>query len=286
MRHFAIALSFCLLTYINKAQDLDISADSIPTYFREIQQATKQHYSLWNKDLYGSLLLVNPQNREVYANEPDSIGTLVKNGDVFKGILPNELSIANTAIEWNGTRWAMIIFPLPNEKSQRVNLLAHELFHRAQPSLGFRIADADNGHLDTKEGRIYFRLELEALRKSILSQTENDRKEHLTNAFIFRKYRNQLFPNTDIAENALELNEGIAEYTGQTVSGLNKKENAPEHFTKNVAMFLNVPTFVRSFAYQTIPMYGYLLSNLKKDWNKDISDKTNLIDYFIKTFKA
>jgi hypothetical protein len=78
----------------------------------------------------------------------------------------------------------------------------------------------------------------------------------------------------------------MAEYTGQTISGLNKKENAPEYFTKNVEMFLNIPTFVRSFAYQTIPMYGYLLSSLKKDWNKDISDKTNLIDYFIKTFKA
>ena len=43
---------------------------------------------------------------------------------------------------------------------------------------------------------------------------------------------------------------------------------------------------MRSFAYITIPAYGYLLCDIKREWNKDISSETNLIDYFIKTFQV
>jgi len=44
------------------------------------------------------------------------------------------------------------------------------------------------------------------------------------------------------------------------------------------------PTFVRSFAYQTIPIYTYLLACKKKRWNREIIINTNLTDYFIKKF--
>lgn len=44
------------------------------------------------------------------------------------------------------------------------------------------------------------------------------------------------------------------------------------------------PTFVRSFAYQTIPIYTYLLACKKKRWNREITINTNLTDYFIKKF--
>jgi hypothetical protein len=47
---------------------------------------------------------------------------------------------------------------------------------------------------------------------------------------------------------------------------------------------LRNPTFVRSFAYQTIPIYGYLLDNTRKGWNREITIKTNLTDYFINAF--
>jgi len=93
-------LLVCTLTTISKAQHLNVNADSIPTYLHELQEATGQHFNLWNMDLYSSLLLVNPETREIYANEPDSKGTLVKTGTLYKGVLPHEISMANTAIEW------------------------------------------------------------------------------------------------------------------------------------------------------------------------------------------
>lgn len=257
--------------------------DSIASYFNEIKVATSKHLQLWSTDLYGPILLVNPDTRQVFANFPDSKGTLLPSGKIYSGFLPNEINIANTAINWNGRSWAMIMLPLPADKQGRINLLAHELFHVSQSSLGFKLFNAENNHLDKPGGRIYLRLELEALRKALQATSKIDRKIHLTNALTFRKYRYILYPGAETTENLLELNEGIAEFTGFVISGRSKKQ-AIEHFEQSIGVFLSNPTFVRSFAYQTIPIYGYLLGNTKKSWNRDITINTNLNDYFVKEF--
>lgn len=257
--------------------------DSAVVYFNEIKTATKQNKNLWNYDLYGPILFVQSDTRQLYANYPDSAGLLKKEGSIYMGILPQEVNIANTSLHWNGKDWAMVMLPLPDNKSDRLNLLAHELFHRAQPALGFKLHNTENNHLDQKDGRIYLRLELEALKSAVLASSPKEIKTHLTNAFIFRGYRYTLYPGADTMENLLELNEGIAEYTGITMSGRIIPE-MQDHFVKSIREFLNNPTFVRSFAYQTTPIYGYLLRNTKKDWNKSITAQTNLTDYFLSVF--
>ncbi len=98
---------------------------------------------------------------------------------------------------------------------------------------------------------------------------------------MFRKYRNILFPGSNETENQLELNEGLAEYTGFVISGRNK-EQTKQHFTDNINSFLKNPTYVRSFAYNTTPVYGYLLSQKDKYWNQKITANSNLTDVFIK----
>ncbi len=264
-------------------QKVSTFEDSIAIYFNEIKVETRKHQQIWAKDLYGPILLVNPNARQLFANFSDTAGILKQVGKIYSGILPNEINIANTAINWNGRRWAMIMLPLPVNKQDRTNLLAHELFHVRQPSLGFQLFNTENNHLDQKDGRIYLRLELEALKKAIQSANEFERKTHLTNALTFRKYRYSLYPGADTTENLLERNEGLAEYTGFVISGRNKKQST-EHFVQSINAFLSNPTFVRSFAYQTIPIYGYLLGNIKKGWNREITIKTNLTNYCIKAF--
>lgn len=257
--------------------------DSADIYFHEIQIATSQNRDLWGMDLYASILLVRPDTREMFANYPDSAGVLKKAESIYSGILPDDVNIANTALDWNSRRWSMVILPLPENKKSRINLLAHELFHVAQPQLGFIAYNPANNHLDQKEGRIYLRLELESLKKAVLADSASKAKEHLTNALIFRKYRYSIYPGADSTENLLELNEGICEYTGVILS-----ERTPQemkiHFVKSIEQFLKRPTFVRSFAYETIPIYGYLLRSTQKDWNQEIDAKTNLTEYFLKAF--
>ena len=120
------------------------------------------------------------------------------------------MNIANTSLHWSGKDWAMVMLPLPTKKQDRINLLAHELFHKAQPSLGFLLFNTENNHLDQKDGRIYLRLELNALKKAVRSSTIKEMNMHLTNALTFRKYRYSVYPKADTTENSLELNEGIA----------------------------------------------------------------------------
>jgi len=274
-----------LLLFIQSlfSQNVVSIQESVKGYFNEIKAATKKHQQIWSTDLYAPIIFVNPGTRQIFSNFSDTAGILSQAGEIYSGILPNEINIANTAINWNGRRWAMIMLPLPVKKQDRTDLLAHELFHVSQPSLGFQTFNTDNNHLDKKDGRIYLRLELEALGKAIQTTNKTERKIHITNALTFRKYRYILYPGADSTENMLELNEGMAEYTGLMHSGRNKKQ-AKEHFEQSMNTFLSNPTFVRSFAYQTIPLYGYLLFSTNNEWNKEITIKSNLANYFIKSF--
>lgn len=283
MKKFYITILLFIFIQTAFGQKVSTFQDSISTYFNEIKDEAKKHQQLWGKDLYGPILLVNPSTRKLFANFPDTAGILRDDDKIYSGILPKEVNIANTSVSWNGKRWAMIMLPLPADKQGRLNLLAHELFHVSQPALGFKLFNNENNHLDQKDGRIYLRLELEALQNAVQTTNENKRKMHLTDALIFRKYRYSLYPGADTTENLLELNEGIAEYTGLVISGRNEKQTI-EHFVKSINSFLRNPTFVRSFAYQTTPIYAYLLAITKKSWNREITVKTNLTDYFIKKF--
>jgi hypothetical protein len=274
---FSFSISYCL------SQPTTDIKDSIIRYITEIKKATTAHSGLWKKNIYGALLFVNPTTRQVYSNYQDSAGVLRLSGQLFEGVLPTEINIANTSLHWSGRNWAMVMLQLPTNKQNRINFIAHELFHRVQKELGFSAFNPDNNHLDTKEGRIYLRLELEALQKSLLAINKVEMKKHLVNAFVFRKQRHSLFASADSTENLLELNEGITEYSGMIMADRNKQETV-KHFIAEMNLFLQNQTFVRSFAYQTTPVYGYLLSLSDKNWNKKINVSTNLTYFFIKAF--
>lgn len=285
MKHIVCAFWGLVLTLDVSAQGVQLSRDSIEAYFREIGLATKAAENLWDRDLYGAILLVDPTDRKVYANELDAEHFLLPDGNIYHGTLPSDMNVANTSVSWLGKNWAMLMLPLPDERQDRINLLAHELFHRAQAELGFTQDNPDNNHLDQKNGRIYLRLELEALRKALLSASEKGSKQPIADALLFREFRHSLYPGAKASENLLELNEGIAEYTGVKVSARNREQTV-EHLVRSMEAFLENPTFVRSFAYQTIPIYGFLLSANERDWNKAVTGQTNLTDYFIRMLKV
>lgn len=277
-----LLLMFCFPLGLTFGQ-VNISTDTVSIYFQEIKENTNYYKDLWNLDLYGPILLVEPKSRVVYANSPDSIGILKQDGEIFSGILPNNVNIANTAINWSGKSWAMIMLPLPENKLERLDLLSHELFHRSQPALGFKMNNPANSHLDQKEGRVYLRLELEALRQALIAKSKSEIIRNLSNAVYFRDHRYSIYQNANSSENSLELNEGLATYTGIYMSGRDNKQ-LEDYFKNKITEFQNYPTFVRSFAYLTIPLYGILLSKTDKFWNKQIDNNTNLTDFFIKSF--
>jgi len=266
----------------NKTDEIEKSEiTKFENLFKDLgKYLTKENGKLWNHQLYGPLLFVNQDNRTIIANEKDTKGILTKNGEIYTGILPNEINIANTAFDWNGKRWTMVMLPLPKDYNERLDLLTHELFHRIQPEIGFaNLYQKSCSHLDNIDGRTYLKLELKKKKKALTTNNENQQKEHINNALLFRAYRHQIFQNAKENENILELNEGLAEYTGTTLSDRNDKD-LKTHYIQAIESLYKNPTFVRSFAYRTIPVYGYYMRQKDETWNLKISEKTNLTDHF------
>ena len=146
--------------------------------FKDLKKSlSNDNGKLWNHQLYGSILLVDKNSRVIIANEPDNKGILTKKGNVYVGILPKEINISNTAHNWNGKRWTMVLLPLPTDYNERLNLLTHELFHRIQPELGFDNINNERGnHLDELNARIFLKLELEALKKALMAKNDSINK--------------------------------------------------------------------------------------------------------------
>jgi hypothetical protein len=284
LKHYLLEALILLNSFSLLAQQRSFE-ETVAAYFNEIKAVTAEHKDVWDYDLYAPILLVHPDTRQVYANVPDTAGALRQDGMIFTGTLPAQVNIANTATTWNGVHWAMFMLPLPENRTDRLNLLAHELFHRAQPDLGFTLYNAENNHLDQKEGRVTLRLELEALRAAVLARSHQEKMKALSDALLFRSFRHAVFPKADSTENMLELNEGLAEYTGVMMSGRDTQQMR-DHVVETMNSFLTNPTFVRSFAYQTIPLYGYLLQSSNEGWNKHITSGTSLTAYFMKAFNV
>jgi len=275
-------ITTCMIDLLGQAN----SSTKFSEYFKEVSKTTSTHNALWNLDLYGPILLVDSKTRDVFANEKDSSGVFVPGSGIFRGKLPNDINMANTSIKWNGKRWAMILLPLSRNRNERLNLITHELFHRIQPKLGLNTINTDNNHLDKKHGRIYLRMELEALRQAIQSHSLELAFPHIINAMMFRELRHQMYSDADSTENMLELNEGLAEYTGLIMSERSEKETV-EHLMKSIRDFQQNKTFVRSFAYQTIPLYGFLTRKfIREFWNRDITKQSNLTSYFMRSFNV
>ena len=221
--------------------------------------------ALWGISLCGPLLLVDPVTRLVVANQSGQEGQLKGNGDSFVGKLPERINIANTAVDWAGTRWTMIMLPLPEEKHRRAALLGHEMWHRIQEELGIPLSAATNNHLDTRDGRYWLQLEWRAL-ATALSTKGPAQKEAEADAVLFRARRRQIFPEAANTEREMELSEGLAEYTGVKLSG----NPDPARFVIDVEL-KEAPakeTFVRSFAYATGPAYGLLLDETGAEWRR------------------
>lgn len=249
--------------------------------------------ALWGRSLCGPMMLVDPTDRSVVANATDAHGVLKPAGRIFTGTLPVSENIANTATEWSGTRWTQIIWPPrhfaaagavkwnsinvrePSDTSMRHVMIAHELFHRIQPSLGLTRREGGNRHLDTLEGRYLLQLEWRALAKALAASNAGGRRMALADALLFRSERYRIFPDAPGEEGALEINEGVPEYTGVKL-GLKSPRSRRDYAIYNLFAFVKSPTFVRSFAYATGAAYGLLLDQADPAWRKKLGSGRRL----------
>jgi len=234
-------------------------------YFREARELTARDAgALWGRPLGGPLLFVDPRSRALLADSADLEGRLHAAGSFYAGLLPASENAANSSLRWAGRRWAMVLWPPTSDSLARAVLLVHELWHRAQDSLGLAAQDAPNPHLAGPDGRLWLRLEGRALQRA-LAAPPAARARALRDALLFRRERRRAFPAADSSERRLELNEGLAEDTGIALA-------APDSALRRtlvaarLAVLDSATHYERSFAYQTGPAYGFFLDVFAPGW--------------------
>jgi hypothetical protein len=258
---------------LNDASPIDLNLAK--SYFDEAHRlAELDGGKLWGKSLAGPLLFVEPRSRFAVANQADATGKLTSMGKVFIGTLPANVPLANTALRWGGTHWSMMLWPLPEDNPTRSTMLMHESWHRIQGDLGLPSVDPTNPHLDSLQGRYWLQLEWRALARA-LSLSQNDGGMAIEDALRFRQHRRALFKGAASDENALELHEGLAEYTGLKLGlqGAEQQRLLLEHFERFPT---ELRTFVRSFAYLSGPAYGLLLDHHVDGWLRKIKPGDDL----------
>jgi hypothetical protein len=257
------------------AQSPGIDTKLATEYFQQLKQTSdRDGGKTWGVTLYGPIMFVDPRGGNLVANQADLEHKLVPQDGVFVGTLPREISPANTAMNWAGVHWTMVMWPVSEFRQPRERLLLHESFHRLQQKLGLPARDAVNAHLDTLDGRIWIQMEWRALERA-LRQTGAAREAAIADALLFRSYRRSLFPDSANNENALELNEGLAEYTGVKLSSADPGETVVRA-NLILRQARNNPTFARSFAYVSGPAYGALLDLSGKPWRVSVRSSTDL----------
>lgn len=272
----SLLASVTLVAGAARAQQTPIDSRLAKEYFQDAQAASDHdHGALWGQEIFGPMLFVDPETHAVVANQPDREGKLAPRDGVYAGKLPPEIAPANTAIQWAGVDWTMVMWPPPELRQPRVRLLMHECFHRVAPHIGLPGADASPSHLDSREGRIWLELEWRALEQAMWRQGAA-RQKAVADALYFRAYRRWLFPGATAQENTLEMNEGLAEYTGVKLSTA-----SPEEFAMVADATLRQaptrhPNFVRSFAYDSGPAYGLLLDKAGTPWRKSLTPQSDL----------
>ncbi len=257
------------------AQSPGIDTKLAAQYFQQLKQTSdRDGNKMWGLSLYGPILFVDPRTGNVVANQADLEHKLAAHDGVFVGKLPSQINPANTATDWAGVHWTMVMWPVGELRQPRERLLLHECFHRLQAKLGLPARDAVNSHLDTLNGRIWIQMEWRALERA-LRQTGSARAAAIADALLFRTYRRSLFENSANNENALELNEGLAEYTGVKLSSADLQETVVRA-DLILRQARNNPTFARSFAYVSGPAYGALLDLSGKPWRVNLKPDTDL----------
>ena len=93
------------------------------------------------------MMFVDASARAIVANERDAKGLLHEESGLWVGKLAPEDNPANTAVQFGGKRWSMVLWPVSDNRYARQRLLMHESFHRIQNDIGLPMSNPSNAHL-------------------------------------------------------------------------------------------------------------------------------------------
>jgi hypothetical protein len=223
----------------------------------------------WGTSLCGPFLLANWGSRGVVASQRDSAGAFSPIGRWWVGSLGPGQFPSNSAIDIGGTRYMMVVLPLPTSDAIATTLLMHEQFHRIQRGLNLPMTGPENAHLDEELPRTLLRLEWRALARAVATSGATS-CGHIRDALMFRAARHTAVTGSADTESQLERHEGFAEYTGHRLSR-GTHPDGDQRLVGYLAEAEGWSSYVRSFAYATGVAYGILLDRTDPTWRNSIA---------------
>lgn len=183
---------------------------------------------------------------------------------------PRLIGILMGPIDWGGTMWAALNWDMVANQPPDVrnSMFLHESFHIVQQRLGLLVPMLAAEHLDHPDGRYWMRLEWRALARALRGSREG-RALAVRDAMAFRRARHARFPDKVETERALDMNEGVASYTG-TVMAAPSEGRAIARALEELAAAEGGESFVRTFAYASGPAYGHLLDAASPGWTRKL----------------
>ena len=133
--------------------------------------------------------------------------------------------------------------------------------------------DPNNSHLSNRDARTLLKLEWNAL-KAAASCDGEQKKTALKDALSFRAWRRHLYPDFAQEENALEVLEGLAEFTGRRIAIPDNKEYLQA--LSDLDYLYESDNLTRSFAYLSGPLYGLILDQSGHSWHKEMNSGSDL----------
>ena len=235
--------------------------------------ATRDNGSLWHVRISAPLLLVDPGSRIAISAVQDSAGGLRREGGFYTGRIHDAVPVANTGITWSGTRWAMVLLPLPADSAERGILLMHESWHAVQARVGIPMVTPDNPHLETTAGRTWIKVEGRALSQA-LGTSGAAQRQAAADAIAARQMRRAASPGSASTEQPLELTEGLAEYSG--IMLVVAPANRPAVAQARLEKLESSGTLFRSFPYATGTAWALLLDDLSPGWRSRLTPGSDL----------
>jgi hypothetical protein len=256
-----VAILLCVMTVLAMPAAAQVDQQRAQELFKSVQGVCEREGKrLWGISLCGPMVIADPRTQTIATSQPAP-----------EGPRPRLLLGMNAPVEWGGVTWGSYSWDtLGNVPPLHAReILLHELFHGiVQRKLGLAASEELNEHLDLTDGRYWLRLECRALARA-LRESGAQRSTAVRDALAFRQARRMRYQGSAEKERALEINEGIASYTGVAAAA----ESAAGAATRAVEILAACDgddSFVRTFAYWTGPAYGLLLDASSSDWRQRI----------------
>jgi len=225
----------------------------------------------WGKAWSSQVMVVDSATR--YGASPTSPGSglFSPTSSIWVGRIPSGPNLQEPLMRWAGQTWCLVAYPLPKNPQEAAQKIFAALWNGKASEMGFPLTNHPNKHLNTLEGRIWLRMELQALSKA-LNTTGIPQRGAVADALAFRRFRRDLTPGAANQERSTEWVAGLGIYTGIMLSGTPDAKAYVLHQIKESAAS---GEFEAGLAW-TAAAYGLLLDQHRPDWRMQLNPTQDL----------